>query len=417
MGPMPHQTSAEGAQRTATLGGADGTQFRVAPSGGETVYEMRTADGMIIYAYRRVAEEHDPAERGSYVVGILTESMCRAAHHVDGCPRMDVLLNDGDLYSRSIPEEASGGPRQAGHGRRNIARRTSLRELARSAARVLARIREKRLNAPPGALPRVGSRYRLRQAVDRYPHFLAAAGATGVVSQAAAELVALRMDDPLKGSEEWDNEIHWTPEDGLTLVSGDPSGETLVAAAFLRDCVPVSHAVCQTAEAERDRSARAGSRPANAAARDVAAVDAGRIGRFNTIVDDYGCGPQHRLPIHAKPGRWAVLSESTQGRGYAIAGVSERADIARVAAAGIPDGWEPVCYYDLDRLASEPGLCCSGCGNAPCNAGDGFKGHDDACPRLGLPGDIPPDLGEERMPVRYGVARISTVVAFNTSPD
>lgn len=62
-------------------------------------------------------------------------------------------------------------------------------------------------------LPAVGSRGRLLRSVDRFPHFVAGAGATGTVTEATESLIALRMDEPLPGAEEWDNEVCWTSDD------------------------------------------------------------------------------------------------------------------------------------------------------------------------------------------------------------
>ena len=62
-------------------------------------------------------------------------------------------------------------------------------------------------------LPPVGSRGRLRRSVDRFPHFVAQAGATGTVTEATDSLIALRLDEFLPGAEEWDNEVCWTPDD------------------------------------------------------------------------------------------------------------------------------------------------------------------------------------------------------------
>jgi hypothetical protein len=77
-------------------------------------------------------------------------------------------------------------------------------------------------------LPAVGSRGRLRRNVDRFPHFVAQAGAAGTVTEATDALVALRMDEPLPGAEEWDNEVCWTSDD---IEAADQT----VAAVFYED--------------------------------------------------------------------------------------------------------------------------------------------------------------------------------------
>lgn len=74
---------------------------------------------------------------------------------------------------------------------------------------------------------REGARVVLARAVERYPHFLAAAGLTGEVVVAEPDLISVRMDEQLPGAEAWENEIEW----GEGLV--DQAGEDLevVAAA------------------------------------------------------------------------------------------------------------------------------------------------------------------------------------------
>jgi hypothetical protein len=77
-------------------------------------------------------------------------------------------------------------------------------------------------------LPAVGSRGRLRRNVDRFPHFIAQAGAPGTVTEATESLIALRLDKPLPGAEEWDNDVCWTSDD---LEAADQT----VAAVFYED--------------------------------------------------------------------------------------------------------------------------------------------------------------------------------------
>jgi hypothetical protein len=69
------------------------------------------------------------------------------------------------------------------------------------------------------ALPSPGSRVRLMVDVDRYPHFTAPKGATGTVT-AHPGIFAVRLDEPLAGAEDWDNEVHWIIENG-----DDPTGD------------------------------------------------------------------------------------------------------------------------------------------------------------------------------------------------
>lgn len=74
--------------------------------------------------------------------------------------------------------------------------------------------------------PAVGERVRLRHDIDRYPHFIARAGATGTITDLgspAGSYISVRMDEHLPGAEEWDNEVVWPECD-------DPG-------RFVEDCV------------------------------------------------------------------------------------------------------------------------------------------------------------------------------------
>lgn len=55
----------------------------------------------------------------------------------------------------------------------------------------------------------VGSRVRLVRDVERYPHFVADEGRTGMVTRLDDDLIAVQLDDPLEGAEEWSNEVRW----------------------------------------------------------------------------------------------------------------------------------------------------------------------------------------------------------------
>jgi len=72
--------------------------------------------------------------------------------------------------------------------------------------------------------PAVGSRVRLAHDVDRFPHFVAPAGALGTVVYLDADLLRVRLDETLEGAETWDNEIVWSlrdddvPRDALELL-------------------------------------------------------------------------------------------------------------------------------------------------------------------------------------------------------
>lgn len=55
----------------------------------------------------------------------------------------------------------------------------------------------------------VGDRVQLTQDVERYPHFIAPAGLTGIVVSLTEVQMSVRLDAPLAGAEAWDNEVHW----------------------------------------------------------------------------------------------------------------------------------------------------------------------------------------------------------------
>ncbi|HET7444545.1 MAG TPA: hypothetical protein VFJ57_07800 [Solirubrobacterales bacterium] len=94
-----------------------------------------------------------------------------------------------------------------------------------------------------GDLPAVGARARLRHEIERFPHFLIEAGATGTVAEASESLIALRMDDFVPGAEEWDNEVCWTLEDGDFFADPDATAEQRIAAAFHDDAEVISRAL------------------------------------------------------------------------------------------------------------------------------------------------------------------------------
>lgn len=54
-----------------------------------------------------------------------------------------------------------------------------------------------------------GTKVRLAREIERYPHFTAEAGLTGTVTRFDDEVAAVRLDEPVPGAEEWNNEIHW----------------------------------------------------------------------------------------------------------------------------------------------------------------------------------------------------------------
>lgn len=68
---------------------------------------------------------------------------------------------------------------------------------------------------------KVGDRVKLVRDVERFPDFIAPAGATGTVS--GIEIngdIAVKMDAIITGCEEWNNEIHWY-DDYAADIDGD----------------------------------------------------------------------------------------------------------------------------------------------------------------------------------------------------
>lgn len=62
-------------------------------------------------------------------------------------------------------------------------------------------------------VPKVGQRVVFLDRVDRYPHFVVPAGATGVlIKYDPTDSIRVRLDYLLPGAEEWRNEVHWTVE-------------------------------------------------------------------------------------------------------------------------------------------------------------------------------------------------------------
>lgn len=60
-----------------------------------------------------------------------------------------------------------------------------------------------------GVPVKVGDRVELARDVDRFPHFLAPKGLTGVVSSLDEYVITVRLDEHLDGAEDWENEICW----------------------------------------------------------------------------------------------------------------------------------------------------------------------------------------------------------------
>ena len=57
-----------------------------------------------------------------------------------------------------------------------------------------------------------GARVRFVREVERYPHFVVLEGELGTVTVCDAEMVAVRMDEPHDGAQEWANECIWAAD-------------------------------------------------------------------------------------------------------------------------------------------------------------------------------------------------------------
>lgn len=75
---------------------------------------------------------------------------------------------------------------------------------------------------------KTGDRVWLIHPVDRYPHFVAPANATGtVVDTGDQNVFAVRLDAPVAGAEDWDNQVLWAldadedPARDIALVGHD----------------------------------------------------------------------------------------------------------------------------------------------------------------------------------------------------
>lgn len=185
---------------------------------------------------------------------------------------------------------------------------------------------------------------------------------------------------------------------------------------------------------------------------DIATI---RAKRFEDIKAGYEAdGPDGTEPGAAtpaeRPARYVVITESSRGFGYFANYATTLSNVEVLAAANLHEGWEPVCYFDLDVLAGDEPLP-----GEVLYQGEEWMVHgfeyesshewDAEAQRFGPPSKTgkwvlkksPKDrrrrtydwatvdpsevdlMGweDERMPVRFKVAGIRKAVAFNTSPE
>lgn len=153
-------------------------------------------------------------------LGALRQSLTNLELGIDECEGAPDDDGRGSIFDRVIAAmqeaEEIGGPenddyatlmdqiaREASH-RAKVCRDRMAEEWA-----TLVRMKEAHLAFP------VGARVVLAGTIDRFPHFMVKAGATGVVTVSDERTIAVKMDDHVKGAEEWDNEIVWYDGDRI----------------------------------------------------------------------------------------------------------------------------------------------------------------------------------------------------------
>ena len=72
-----------------------------------------------------------------------------------------------------------------------------------------------------GKRVKVGDRVELARDVDRFDAFIAKEGLRGTISEISERCVSVRLDEPLAGAEEWDNNVIWGSSDQLDEFNDD----------------------------------------------------------------------------------------------------------------------------------------------------------------------------------------------------
>lgn len=133
--------------------------------------------------------------------------------------------------------------------------------------------------------------------------------------------------------------------------------------------------------------------------------------------------------------RYAVVTESLDSDGYLVNYAETLQDVERVAALNIYEGWQPVCYYDLDELDGlEPDAEIGDVvqvigsdssfvvGEIEYDSEPIYRARDFPADERWMAASAAeiiergPSYEEERNPKRYLVAKVQTFVAFNTDP-
>jgi hypothetical protein len=164
--------------------------------------------------------------------------------------------------------------------------------------------------------------------------------------------------------------------------------------------------------------------------------------RFDRVREHYEAEQDNSVPGADWNGRYAVVTKSGRGFGFSASRAATLPDAERVAAANIHEHWTPVALYDLESAAGElhpdvgDKVAYEGESWYVCHASDDL--HEGVVFwKLWLGGE--PDLGldecdhveidekdvsildraepDTRLPLRYDVATVRTIVAFNTTPE
>lgn len=138
----------------------------------------------------------------------------------------------------------------------------------------------------------------------------------------------------------------------------------------------------------------------------------------------------------AREGRWAVLTQSPRWPSF-LSRAETREAAEGLAGTALDDGWEPVALFDLDELAGDEPIMIQAdyAGHTWMVHGDqhvagqptGYvmlkRDHPDRRTQEYLWTSAPPEelsnvewSDDTRLPVRYNVAGVRKVVAFNTVP-
>jgi hypothetical protein len=139
----------------------------------------------------------------------------------------------------------------------------------------------------------------------------------------------------------------------------------------------------------------------------------------------------HRDYQH-KPMRFVVESWSAKGHGTFLTGAATREDAEHIGGAALADAWQPVALYDLDELRGEAPEPDEG---DTIRVGDGvFVVTSTDTKDGGLTVDfwegehprwayadsvevIERAEPDDRLPVRFPLARLAVFVAFNSTPE